>query len=99
MKLKPYERGKGRFQLDEAVTWQAGTDKKEHVGRIVEVVKYGMYPAITQPPARYPEVTWPELQGQHYYREHESYVVEDAKGKRWWPRVGNLRRQEHAESK
>lgn len=25
-----------------------------------------------------------------YMREHESYVVEDESGKRWWPRVGCL---------
>lgn len=51
-----------------------------HTGVIVEVVKYGMYPG-----------KHPKLLVRGYYREYESYVVEDERGKRWWPRVGNLR--------
>lgn len=45
----------------------------------MEVVKYGMYPDFH-----------PRLKVRGYYREHESYVVEDSKGRRYWPRVGNL---------
>lgn len=89
MKQRPYDRGKGRFLLEDTVEWDGS--KYLHKGIVVEVVKYGMYPTITRPPAEYPVVTWPELSGCHCYREHESYVVEDASGKRWWPRVGNLR--------
>lgn len=48
-------------------------------GRVVEVVPYGMYPDYHA-----------RLKVRGYYREHESYVVEDVKGRRYWPRVGNL---------
>lgn len=50
-----------------------------HTGRIVEVVPYGKYPD-----------RHPTLKVRGYYREHESYIVQDDRGKRWWPRVGNL---------
>jgi hypothetical protein len=90
VKARPSEKGKGRYQLGDKVGWQASSKTKVHEGKVVEVVKYGMYPSVARPPEKYPVVTWPELMGAHYCREHESYVVEDAKGKRWWPRVGNL---------
>ena len=85
------ERGKGRFQLGQWVTWQSARTKPMHIGKIVEIVEYGQYPSIVRPPQCYPEVTWKELCRIGYYREFESYVVEDANGKRWWPRVGTLR--------
>lgn len=88
---RPCERGVGKFKLGQRVTWRASKFKPPHCGVIVEVVEYGQYPSITKPPATYPEVTWKELCRIGYYREFESYVVEDDKGKRWWPRVGNLR--------
>lgn len=86
-----FNRGKGRFKLGQRVAWQSSKLKPLHTGVIVEVVEYGQYPTITKPPATYPEVTWKELQKIGYYREFESYVVEDETGKRWWPRVGTLR--------
>lgn len=51
--------------------------------RIVEVVSYGMYP---KPQKR--------LRVRGYYREYESYVVEDSRGRKYWPRVGNLKHLE-----
>ncbi len=91
MKERPCDRGKGRFKLGQRVQWRASRFKPLHVGTIVEVVSYGFYPEVTKPPATYPAVTWRELLKVGYYREFESYVVEDESGKRWWPRVGNLR--------
>ena len=90
MICRPYDRGKGRFSLDQTVTWKASKKGKVHKGVIVEVVKYGMYPSVTRPPDQYPVITWPELCTSHYCRDHESYVIEDETGRRWWPRVGNL---------
>lgn len=46
---------------------------------IVEVVPYGMYPDMH-----------PHLKVYGYYRQEESYIVEDPKGYRRWPRVGYL---------
>lgn len=72
-KIALHERGQGRFHLHDHVQWLG------HSGKVVEVVKYGMYP------------DWHlHLKVRGYYREHESYIVEDDRGKRWWPRVGNL---------
>lgn len=51
-----------------------------HTGTIVEVVPYGMYPGKRD-----------RLRVKGYYREYESYVVRDSKGKSYWPRVGNLK--------
>lgn len=51
-----------------------------HVGVITEVVLYGMYPKRHK-----------GLKVKGYYREYESYIVMDGKGKSWWPRVGCLR--------
>ena len=75
----------GRFALGEVVKWRAKATQPEHVGTIILVV---------------PERKWPSLLGKAftppvpnfkgYWRDHESYVVQDEKGKRWWPRVGNL---------
>lgn len=73
-KIPLSERGKERFQLGDIVTWYS------NIGRIIEVVPYGMYP-----------VRQPRLRVRGYYREHESYVVQDSKGRRYWPRVGNLK--------
>lgn len=50
-----------------------------HKGEIVEVVPYGMYPKKHH-----------TLHVKGYYREYESYIVQDDRGKRWWPRVGTL---------
>lgn len=72
-KVPLYERGAGRFHLLDPVT----CGKRQ--GRIVEVVLFGMYPALHA-----------TLRVRGYYREHESYIVEDERGKRWWPRVGTL---------
>ena len=47
--------------------------------RIVEIVPYGMYPDMH-----------PRLKVWGYYRQEESYVVEDIRGNRRWPRVGYL---------
>lgn len=96
MKPKPYERGKGRFHRHDMVEWSG--PRHTHRGEIVEVVKYGMYPTVCRNEheilktrkMRKEDIDWPELHRAAYYREHESYVVEDVKGKRWWPRVGNL---------
>jgi hypothetical protein len=90
VKVRPSEKGKGRYQLGDKVSWQASSKTKAHEGEVVEVVKYGMYPSVVRPPEKHPVVTWPELMGAHYCREHESYVIEDGTGHRWWPRVGNL---------
>ena len=95
-KVKPYDRGKGRFHLHDIVQWCG--PKYAHRGEIVEVVKYGIYPTVCRNEAAIlktrkltrKDIDWPNLYTDAYYREHESYVVEDATGKRWWPRVGRL---------
>jgi hypothetical protein len=66
---------------------------------VVEIVPYGLYPTCCpneqeirkQRKLDRKDAVWPNLFNCGYYREHESYVVEDSKGKRWWPRVGTLR--------
>jgi hypothetical protein len=96
-KPKPYERGIGRFHLGDIVEWRGS--KHKHKGEIVQVVKYGMYPMVCRNEheilktrkLRKEDIDWPELHTGAYYREHESYVVEDRLGKRWWPRVRCLR--------
>lgn len=50
-------------------------------GKIVEIVPYGMYPK-----------KHPSLKVKGYYREFESYIVADSEGRRYWPRVGNLKK-------
>lgn len=98
MKEPPNHRGRGRFLLLDIVQWCAGRGKKTHTGIIMEVVKYGMYPTVCRNEHIIlkvrklikEDIDWPELISSAYYREHESYVVEDASGKRWWPRVGHL---------
>jgi len=92
-------RGVGRFKLHDIVEWRAAKHLRPHRGEIVEVVKFNLYPTISRREReilktrkmRKEDIDWPELNRAAYYREHESYVVEDAQGKRWWPRVGNLR--------
>jgi hypothetical protein len=92
-------RGVGRFKLGDIVTWQARQNSKRHTGRVVEIVNYGMYPSCCPNEQEIrkvrkiekKDIVWKNLIGNGYYREHESYVVEDTKGKRWWPRVGTLR--------
>lgn len=39
------------------------------------------------------------LKVRGYYREHESYIVEDSKGNRRWPRVGTIRLISHTNGK
>ena len=86
----------GRFAIGDWVAWQAAIGKPKHEGRIIVIVGAHEYPvsinrvAYFQPPI-------PRFTG--FWRDHESYVVEDAEGKRWWPRVGNLKRKGHAEPK
>lgn len=53
------------------------------VTKVVEVVPYGMYPKAQK-----------RLRVRGYYREYESYVVEDSTGQKHWPRVGNLTKVE-----
>jgi hypothetical protein len=48
--------------------------------RIVEVVPYGTYPMPQK-----------KLRVRGYYREYESYVVEDSKGQKHWPKTGSLK--------
>ncbi len=97
--VPPNLKGKGRFRLGDIVEWRASSKGAEHCGEIVEVVKYGLYPTVsrhehiilkTRKLVR-SDIDWPELNSAAYYREHESYVAEDVTGRRWWPRVGNLR--------
>lgn len=91
-------RGKGLFQLGDIVTWQASKKHKPHIGVVVEIVNYARHPSvcptqaeITQHRAlRKSDVVWMNLYKSGNWRDHESYVVEDDVGKRWWPRVGNL---------
>jgi hypothetical protein len=97
VKPKPYDRGKGRFRKHDIVEWSGTRDI--HRGEIVQVVKYGQYPMVCRKEheilktrkLRKEDIDWPNLYTAAYYREHESYVVEDAQGKRWWPRVGCLK--------
>lgn len=79
-KIPLSERGRDQYKLADIVSWYS------RVGRIVEVVPYGMYP-----------IKQPRLRVRGYYREHESYVVEDEKGKRYWPRVGTLKLEKRDE--
>jgi hypothetical protein len=66
-------RGVGCFKLGDVV--KVG-DRR---GKIVEVVKFGMYPE-----------RWKGLRVRGYYREHESYIVEMQDGTHRWPRVGAI---------
>lgn len=99
MKPAPIEKGKGRFHLGDIVDWQASSNVALRRGEIVEVVKYGGYPRLSRREAEInktrklerADIDWPELIHHGFMREHESYVVEDYQGKRYWPRVGNLR--------
>lgn len=52
---------------------------RKKVGTIVEVVPYGLEP--------HPHKA---LRIRGFWREWESYVVQDKKGKHFWPRVGYL---------
>lgn len=52
-------------------------------GTVIEIIPYGMYPQLQE-----------RLKVCGYYREYESYIVEDAKGQRYWPRVGSLTKME-----
>ena len=96
-------RGIGRFQLGDSVTWRSSSLTPYHFGTIVEVVKYNLYPTIAKNEKEIlktrkmqkEDIDWPELVRAAYYRDHESYIIEDAKGKRWWPRVGNLKLLTH----
>lgn len=98
MGKKFYEDNAGRFGLGDYVTWQAGRHKPWHTGTIVQVVPRGLYPdccpnekeILKERRLKKEDVVWKNLFHCGYYRDHESYVVEDGKGKRWWPRVGNL---------
>jgi hypothetical protein len=67
-------RGEGLFKLGDTFEPREGVTL-----RVVEVVPYGMYPEVH-----------PKLRVYGYYREQESYVVEDGKGNRRWPLVGSL---------
>lgn len=66
-------RGVGRFKLGDVV--KVGGRK----GKVVEVVKFGMYPR-----------KWPTLRVRGYYREHESYILRMQDGTHRWPRVGAM---------
>jgi hypothetical protein len=77
----------GRFKIGETVAWQAGKGKARHIGRVIAVVGAHEYPVNVNRVA-YFDPPIPTFRG--FWRDHESYVVEDAEGKRWWPRVGNL---------
>lgn len=52
---------------------------KKGVLTIIEVVHYGEYPVLH-----------PKMRVRGYYRQYESYVVEDEKGMRRWPHIGYL---------
>lgn len=93
-KFKP-DRGRGRleklgrFSLGDTVEWWI-KDKKYHLGRVILVV----------PPKTYPDAEFKKqgvtkeyrVRSRGYYRYEESYIIEDAGGQQWWPRVGWLRR-------
>lgn len=81
-KIALHNRGVGRFHLHDLVQWLG------HSGKIVEIVRYGMYPKQHH-----------TLRARGYCREYESYIVEDDRGKRWWPRVGNLHLVKRKEEK
>jgi hypothetical protein len=89
----PLDHGVGRFQVGDRVRWKASALGHERSGVIVQVVARGDYPAVCAPPDNPPAVTFPELNGHHYYRDHESYVVAvpfPRRDRRYWPRVGCL---------
>jgi hypothetical protein len=84
MKEPPASKGKGLFLLLDEVSSCHSSKYKERVGKIVQIIPYGTYPA---------DIFGKDLRGIRYrgwWRNHESYIVEDASGKRWWPRVCHL---------
>lgn len=80
MKPRPF-----LFVVGERVMWVVPRHAVIHRGTVVRVVPHGTYPL---------DVMAGRLRGCRYrgwWRPHESYVVEDAKGRHWWPRVTHLR--------
>lgn len=82
----PFAR-KGRFSLHQVVQWRSKKGGPLHIGKIILVIDAGKYPHYV---ARDAGLLGPIPQ-QGFFRDHESYVVEDSKGQRYWPRVGNLK--------
>lgn len=84
MKEPPAAKGKGLFSLLDEVSSCPSPKHKARAGKIVKIIPYGTYPA---------NILGKDLRGIRYrgwWRNHESYIVEDASGKWWWPRVCHL---------
>lgn len=82
----PFAR-KGRFSLQQVVQWRSKKGGPLHIGKIIMVIDAGKYPIYV---ARDTGVQG-KIPQQGFFRDHESYIVEDSKGQRYWPRVGNLK--------
>src|SRR6185312_12343157 len=83
MKEPPASKGKGLFSLFDSVQWTSSKDVIRS-GKITHIIPYGTYPA---------DIFGKDLRGLRYrgwWRNHESYIVEDVGGRRWWPRVCHL---------
>jgi hypothetical protein len=84
MKEPPATKGKGLFSLLDEVSSQPSPNHVVRSGKVIQIIPYGTYPA---------DIFGKDLRGIRYrgwWRNHESYIVEDASGKRWWPRVCHL---------
>jgi hypothetical protein len=78
----------GRFKEGDFVSWSCHYQGPIHRGVIILAVPARSYAQI-EVNKRKLSLKIPPFKG--YWRYHESYIVRDAKGKYWWPRVGNLK--------
>lgn len=80
---------RGRFSLGDRVWWVVKNGVR-HEGAVILIVDPRNYPDIQFKQSKIQKKYNVRTRG--YYRYEESYVVEDAEGRQWWPRVGWLRR-------
>lgn len=76
------------FAVGDHVRWKSHCPhgKRVHIGTVVRVLPAGTYPHNVY--AERP----PGLRYRGWWRPRESYIVVDARGRHWWPRVSLLRR-------
>jgi hypothetical protein len=79
----------GRFTLGQHVCWKENRHKRILEGTIVAIVpprKYPTHPSVVNTL----EVSMESLRYRGYYRYEESYLIQDKRGKLYWPRVAFL---------
>lgn len=80
---------RGRFSVGDRVWWIVKNGVR-HEGTVILIVEPRNYPDIQFKQSKIQKKY--NIRTRGYYRYEESYVIEDAKGQQWWPRVGWLRR-------